>query len=388
MRIAFGLESLRGLRTGVGLYTQHLLGELIKSAGEDELAGFAGRVVFGKRDLGRLLDEGLRGVERGTAGRGLAWLAAARAMPAAYVARQALREMLVSRTMRSLAAKGFIYHEPNYVPVRYRGPMVVTVHDLSHIRHPEYHPKGRVDFLMRFLPAAIARADRILTVSAFSAQEICDVFGVSADKISVTPLGADEGFRLRAKAEVANTLGEFRLRYRGYILSVATLEPRKNIGRLVAAYALLPKHLREEFPLVLVGGQGWRDASLHECIDKADGVIRLGYLPRLKLFQLYSAAAAFAYPTLYEGFGLPVLEAFSSGTPVLTSRGGAVGELAGGAACEVDPFSVEEIAVGLRNVLENEGAARRLLELGLLRATEFSWQKCAEHTRTAYGRVL
>ncbi|SCC93030.1 Glycosyl transferase group 1 (fragment) [Thiomonas sp. X19] len=314
----------------------------------------------------------------------------ARSFPGAYALRQCLREYVEGHKISKLGSKGFIYHEPNYIPVSYAGPMVITVHDLSHMRYPQFHPPERVSFLNRHLPAALQRADRILTDSHFVAQEIIDVFRTPAAKIVVTHLGADVASRSRSEWEEAATLQEFKLRRSGFVLSVATLEPRKNLERLIDAYAALPDALRRDYPLVLVGGSGWKNTALLSRLRELEArgeAIRTGYLPRDQVLDLYATAALFAYPSLYEGFGLPVLEALASGVPVLTSNISSLPEVSGGAALEVDPLSVDAIAEGLRALLDDAALRQRHASLGIERAKAFSWKHCAEQTLAVYRQL-
>lgn len=393
MKVLFNVQSLLPPRTGIGLYTQHLI-EALAAGGEVEaLAGFLGGHIY----RGDALDAFVKAEHSGGGepsksprGRLSALKAVVRGIPGAYAARQALREWQDGRRIAELAQGGFVYHEPNYIPVRYAGPLVITAHDLSHVRYPQFHPAERVAFLSKHLRAALERADQVVTDSHFVAGEIAEVYRIPQSKITVTHLGAGAEFRERSAEEVAQTLARFGLRYRGFVLSVATLEPRKNVERLVAAYCALPEDMRLAFPLVLVGGGGWRDSDLRARIQELEAkgeAMRTGYLPRAQVVDLYSAAAVFAYPSLYEGFGLPVLEGFASGTPVLTSNVTSMPEVSGGAAVEVDPLSVDAIADGLGRLLANADLAGRHAELGLSRAKAFSWRACAEQTLAVYRKM-
>ena len=400
MKVLFNTQSLLPPRTGIGLYTQHLLEEMLRQPQVEAVAGFLGGKIFQGPSLSLQLQQGQTGptlpdenaLQRARRkGFGKAeFKKFVRSIPGAYPLRQALREWQDGRGIAKLAREGYIYHEPNYIPLRYAGPVVMTAHDLSHVRHPEFHPPERVAFLNNHLPAALRRANRVLTVSHFVAAEIAEVFGTPMERIAVTHLGADAVFHPRGEAEVASTLSAFGLRYRGFVLSVATLEPRKNLGRLVEAYAALPDTLRHEYPLVLVGESGWKNASLVSgvrALEARGEAIRTGYLPRAQVLDLYAAAAVFAYPSLYEGFGLPVLEAFASGVPVLTSNVSSLPEVSGGAALEVDPYSVEAIAEAMRALLDDAGLRERHAVLGLERAKAFSWTRCAEQTLAVYRQL-
>jgi len=320
LKVLFNVQSLLPPRTGIGLYTQHLIAALAATGELEAVAGFLGGRIYRGEALHAYVNED-RSAHVPPAlsprGRLAALKVAIRGVPGAYAMRQVLREWLGKRHVAEMARQSYIYHEPSYIPVRYAGPLVITAHDLSHVRYPQFHPAERVAFLDKHLASALARADRVVTVSHFAASELAEVYGIPASKLFVTHLGVDADFRVRASEEVAETLKAFGLRYRGFVLSVATLEPRKNVERLVAAYADLPAATRHACPLVLVGGGGWRDSALLSRVGDLEAkgeVVRTGYLPRSQVVDLYSAAAVFAYPSLYEGFGLPVLEGFASGT--------------------------------------------------------------------------
>lgn len=394
LKVLFDVRSLAPPLTGIGVYTQHLIEALLGRPEIDLLLGFAGGQILQTGALQALCDEMAKpdSSQASRPGRQVDRIlpelkAAARRLPGAYALRQCIRQRQGSHRIAQFGSRRYIYHEPSYVPVHYEGPLVITVHDLAHVRHPEFHPRARVRFLNKHLPQAIARADRVLTVSEFVAREISSVYGMHTEKIMVTPLGAGRGFHPREFGEVAPTLDAYGLRYRGFILSVATLEPRKNLARLVDAYASLPSSLRREFPLVLVGGRGWGNGPLIEAmrpLEVTGEIIRLGYLPRNQVLDLYAAAAMLAYPSLYEGFGLPVLEGFASGTPVLTSNTSSLREVSGGAAVEVDPMSAAAIADGVRRLVGDSALAQQCITLGYARAAIFSWERCAKATIKAY----
>jgi glycosyltransferase involved in cell wall biosynthesis len=251
-----------------------------------------------------------------------------------------------------------VLHCPTYYgPLRSRMPTVVTVHDLSVLRHPEAFPRWTRTFVPRYAPLVLRAARRVIAVSAFTRAELVELLGVDERKIRVVPNAVDDVFGADGPAEP----GE-------YVLAVGTLEPRKNVPRLAEAARRAGVELR------VVGAPGWGDVPL-------DGVRWLGELPDEELARLYRGAAAVAYPSLYEGFGIPIVEAMASGAPVVTSRGGATEEIAGGAAVLVDPRDPASIAAGLE-----EAVARRdeLRTRGLERAQAFSWGEVARRTVEVY----
>jgi len=198
-------------------------------------------------------------------------------------------------------------------------------------------------------------------------------------------------FRPRPAHELQPALERHRLHAGGYLLSVGTLEPRKNLVRTVRAYSTLPTDLRERFPLVIVGARGWHESDIVAelaPLERSGQARVLSYVDEESLALLYAGARAVLYPSLYEGFGLPIAEAMASGAAVLTSNAGCMRELAEGAAVLVEPMDVNAIAQGMRRLLEDDAACARLRAAGLEKARHLSWQRCAEQTLQVYRRVL
>ncbi|MHB1360265.1 MAG: glycosyltransferase family 4 protein [Rhodocyclaceae bacterium] len=284
-----------------------------------------------------------------------------------------------------------LYHEPNFLPQAFAGPTVVTVADLSCFDHPDTHPIERVRILERELPGALQRADHVIVISEASSQALRRWFDVDLARISVTHLAADARFRPYSAALLAPLLATRGLTPGGYVLSVGTLEPRKNLTTLFAAYAGLPAVLRQRYPLIVVGTRGWHDKALMKSASKliGRGELRLlGYVDDALMPTLYAGAAAFAYPSRYEGFGLPALEAMASGVPVITGNLTSLPEVVGDAGIMVDPDDADALAAYLRQLLEDRDYAENLGRRGLVRARTFSWQRCARETVAVYEKVL
>ena len=283
-----------------------------------------------------------------------------------------------------------LYHEQNYIPLCYDVPVVITVHDLSWIRYPESHPIDRVRWLERGLRNALDRARAILVDSNFVRREILTTFGLDSERVHVAHLGVPRGFHPRDAIETAPTLGRVGLVHGGYVLTVATIEPRKNLSHIVDSYAQLPSALRERFPLVIAGARGWHSSAMVTRLRSlSEQEVRfLGHVEQSFLTDLYAGAALFAFPSLYEGFGLPPLEAMASGVPVIVSDRASLPEIVGDAGQMMDPFDTADTAARLRALLENSAERDAMAARSLERAASFTWAKCAAVTHGIYRFAL
>jgi alpha-1,3-rhamnosyl/mannosyltransferase len=284
-----------------------------------------------------------------------------------------------------------LLHVPNYILPPCANPTVATMHDLSHLHYPQFHPRERIVYLDRYLPQTLQQATRLIAVSEFVRQEVIQMLGVSEARIVTVHNGVDPVFHPYPAAEVRKVLDRYALPAGGYLLAVATLEPRKNLGRLAEAYGRLPAALRQRYLLVLVGACGWLTEPLERQLaplERRGQLRRLGYVPREELPLLYAGARAFAYPSLYEGFGLPVLEAMASGIPVLTSNRSSLPEVAGDAALLVDPEDVDALIHGLERLLLDGPWRTSAIARGLRQASRFSWARCIEETVAVYQKAL
>jgi glycosyltransferase involved in cell wall biosynthesis len=284
-----------------------------------------------------------------------------------------------------------LYHEPNFLPFQFDGPTVITAHDLSWIRFPETHPSERVAVMNELFPRSLAAASHILTDAEFVRQEIIEEFGVAPGRITSVPLGARSIFRPRSAEECAAALSEHGLRYRGYILCVGTLEPRKNLELAIRAYAGLPAAVRRQYPLVTVGMKGWltsRPESLMQPLVSSGELRPLGYASDEALATLYAGALTLVYPSLYEGFGLPPLEAMASGTPVIVSDRSTLPEVVGDAGVIIDASDEVALRDALRRFADDPAYWQDRAAASLRRAGGFSWQRCAEQTFDVYRKVL
>lgn len=288
----------------------------------------------------------------------------------------------------------WLLHTPNYVLMPFDGPSVTTIHDLSWLNYPETHPRERVRFLERHLPRTLEQAAAVITDSAFVASEIENRLGVARTKLRVVPLGVDAAYRPRDRTALLQALARHGLVDQQYLLVVATQEPRKNLARLARAYARLPNALRARHPLVIAGARGWLNSALEAelaPLERCGQVRRLGYVDEADLPLVYAGAHAFAFPSLYEGFGLPLLEAMASGVPVVTSNGSSLAELArdenGEVALAIDPLDEDALLGGLERVLEDTDWRAQAGARGLARAADFTWQRCVDATVSIYREI-
>ena len=284
-----------------------------------------------------------------------------------------------------------VFHAPNFFAPRCKARKVVTVHDLSHEVCTAFHPPARIALMNEMLPKSLAMADHVITVSETVRGEVVQRFGLDPNIVTATLLAADPIYRPMITEALLPVLSRLGLSARGYSLFVGTVEPRKNVERLIQAYELLPKDMRREWPLVVAGGKGWNSEAIHARMAKAqaEGWLRyVSFVDQRWLPALYAGARLMAYPSLYEGFGLPIVEAMASGTPVLTSDASCMPEVAGGAAWLVNPLDVEEIAQALEDCLSNEVWQAEARAKGLARAASLSWDRCVEETVAVYKQLV
>lgn len=363
MRVTLCVDAIDPHLSGIGRYTLELARRLPARPEIEELRFFARR---------RLIDdpEALYRGERLFPGRGI---------------KRYYRRALARRALRSS-----LVHGPNFFLPPAADVGVITVHDLSVLRFPETHPVERVRDFERRLRHSVERATHIITDTETVRQEVVAEFGLSPSRVTAIPLGIGDAFRPLTPDELVAALRPLGLTPRGYGLCVATLEPRKRIGELVAAWGALPAALRSQYPLVIAGGKGWQNADLHDQIANAEseGWLRhLGFVDEAHLPALYAGSALFAYPSTYEGFGLPPLEAMACGVPVLVANRSCLPEVCGDAARYVDPDDPESFRDSIHQALADDTWRQAASLAGPVHAAHFTWDRCIDATVAVYGQA-
>jgi len=283
-----------------------------------------------------------------------------------------------------------VYHGPGFVaPLIKTTRQVITIHDMTFFLLPECHHFTKRHYFRCLIPKCVRRANQVIAVSENTKRDIIRVLGSEGEKIKVVYHGKDEGFHPdRAATTSCRLRAKYGLPMR-VILFVGLIEPRKNLERLVRAYAKL-KNLHQDSCLLLAGRLGWGYQAVFRAVSESgvkDRVILPGFIPERELPSLYNLADVVVYPSLYEGFGLPVLEAMACGVPVVTSRVSSMPEIAGDAALLVDPYDVGDIAQALERALVDRALRERLANEGPKRCQPFTWQRTARETLAVYEEV-
>jgi len=290
-------------------------------------------------------------------------------------------------------ARAQLLHEPHYVlPPLTRCRTVVTIHDCIHLRFPEYLPsRAAFAYAHTMIRLAARKADRVLTVSEASKRDILHSTGVAAEKVVVVHNGLDSRFAAVPDAEAVDRVRQrFQLDH-PFVLYVGNIKPHKNLERLIAAFASMRGDGPEGLKLVVIGDETSKHPGLRQAVHRhrLDKHVRFfGFQPAATLVTFYRLARAFVFPSLYEGFGLPPLEAMANETPVVTSNVSSLPEVAGDAALLVDPYDVASIADGIRRAVTDEALRQQLIARGRLRAREFSWARAAGDTLAGYRQVV
>ncbi|MFO0927012.1 MAG: glycosyltransferase family 1 protein [Gemmataceae bacterium] len=388
MRVLVNGMAAVGRRTGIGHYTGELVRGLRDLLGADAVHCFEDALVARAKVWGQ---RWRRRQERRPA------------PPAAGPTQPGLKARLadaVRQAGQAWCAWGFrgrsrrgrfdLYHEPNFLPFASELPTVVTVHDLSVLLHPEWHPADRVRHHQREFLRGLQGCVHVITDTESVRAEVIRTLGFPADRVTRVPIGIRTGLRRLPEAEVAAQLRALDLPER-YLLYLGTIEPRKNVRMLLEVYCTLPATVRARYPLLVVGGWGWNSGDVAAYLDdeaRHRGVRYLGYVPEAALPALYNGARALLFPSHYEGFGLPPLEMLACGGAVLASTAASVAETVGRQAHLVPATDVDGWREALLRVCQDDDWHAELRQDAEHAARPFTWERCAVETAAVYERVL
>lgn len=387
MRILVNELQMLKQRTGIGHYTAELLRCLRAQAGSDRIDGFPGGWV--RRATSGFFQAGTRVAQGSPTAAAPGWLSRLkrRAFGLVRDGWQAYLERRFAQVCRQ--GQYDLYHEPNYLPMPADCPTLATFHDLSVLLHPQWHPADRVARFEKQLPHVVARCRHFLTDSEAVRREVIQHLGVPADRVTRVYMGIRPDLQPLPRVDVVRGLARLGLPG-NYLMILGTIEPRKNVLRLLKVYCSLPEAVRTSAPLVLVGGWGWNTAEVRSYLDdvaRSHGVIHLGYVDDADLPILYNGARALIFPSCYEGFGLPPLEMLACGGAVIASTATTVHELLADKVPLIDPEDDDGWRTALTRIITQDdwwwSLRRRAVDI----ARPFTWDRCAAETFDVYRRL-
>jgi glycosyltransferase involved in cell wall biosynthesis len=377
-RIGFDITAAMSQGAGIGRYTRELIRSLVKHDSRYEY-----RLITARTAAKISNDDPILGAENATL-RTL-WL------NDRWLYRLWHRFHVPLRA-EWLTGKIDLYHSPDYVlpPLSNALPAVLTVHDLSFIHYPEAFTQSLLRFLNNAVPRSISRATHVLADSASTKEDLQRVWNIPEAKISVVYSGVSPHFHpVTGKNILRDTLQKYNLGEKPYVLSVGTLQPRKNYEMLIRAFRLVSEKVSHN--LVIVGGKGWMYEQIQDEIKQqnlSNRVRLLGYADDSDLPALYSGAALFVFPSLYEGFGLPLLEAMACGVPVISSDASSLPEVTGKASIMLSPDDQAGWSGEMIDILEDPDRRTKMVAAGFLQARHFSWKESARTVTEIYHKLL
>ncbi|MCI0682823.1 MAG: glycosyltransferase family 4 protein [Gemmataceae bacterium] len=393
MRVIYNRTSAWEAKTGVGHYATQLYRGLRRHAGEVRIDCYPNPWIWMARRAWerfrpphkQMIDVRRHDLRQDSAGSPVP----SPRMPLARLRRWG-RGLLERHREATFFGSGYdLYHEPNFIPEPSDLLTLSTLHDLSVLLHPEWHPAERNDWYQENFQRALAQCRHFLAVSDFTRQQVIRVLGVAPERVTRVHNGCRPECRPLPAATVARRLRQLQLPYQ-YLLFVGTVEPRKNVLRLLQAYCGLPGPVRDRWPLLLAGPWGWNAGPIADYYDRQarqGGVRHLGYVRDDDLVVLYNGARALVYPSLYEGFGLPVAEMLACGGAVIASTADALREVAGGCAHYVEPEDVDGLRDAILRVVTDDDWHRELRHGAVERAGLFTWGRAARETLDVYRRL-
>ena len=373
MRIGFGVTALcNGLSggglDGIGNYTREIMSRIV-STPQVELVPFSFRAAI-PSDMGQ-------GIKLGRYSVNTAWSVATGANFFGI-------NDMVKRV-------DLIHATDHYVPRCKPAPMVATLMDAIPLSHPQWLRSEFRDIKNFLWKRAANWADEVITISAYSKIELSKWTGIALDKITVIPLAVDERWFRNVSGEESARVRQLYQLPETFFISVGTLQPRKNVESTILAHRALSPAERVRTPLIIIGRAGWKCEEVMRLIeeDSASGAVRwLKHVPDAGLLPVLKLASALIFPSLGEGFGLPVLEAFAASVPVITSNTTSLPEVAGDAAISLNPLDVDAISRAMQQLLDDQSLVLMLKQCGMARAKEFTWRACADATLQVYRKML
>ena len=374
MKIAIDVRTVTPVRSGVGNYVLHLLKGLYNVAPKEEFF-----LVGQPANLEVIGDDASPGLAHQTS-----------ISHESHPVGDLWEHFHLPRVLKENRVE--VMHGPaTLVPLLPAGyATVVTIHDLVAFLFPETIPRKYALYMRWLITRVVKRADRIISVSENTKQDLIQVLGVTPDKVTVVHEAAQPGFTPVRDQEMLDKVARRYGIEDPFVYHVGNIEPRKNLVRLIRAFLLMRSRSKRKVRLVITGQKGWLTGRLFKALDGKDlheDVIFTGYVPHQDLPLLMNAAEVFVFPSLYEGFGLPALEAMRCGTPVVTSNISSLPEIVGRAAVLVDPYNEESIAEGLQSVVEDADLRKELSRKGLAQAELFSWERAARETLAVYHQA-
>lgn len=364
-------------RTGIGNYTFQIASRLM-TAPDLKITFFDGHYTPKLPETAQQILEGRRDPV----------LATLKRFPFFYNLLKRLHNTALAHTLKNRSFD--LYFEPSFIPLPISHKhLIITLHDFSFHLHKEWHPKDRTLYFQKNFWKHLARADHFIFISDFIRKQAIEEFGLDATKCTTIHCGVNHNiFRPMTAQELEVIKQRYKL-HNPFILFTGSVEPRKNLQNLLKAYLSLPYSLRKEVKLMLVGFSGWKNAQIMQIVQANTQDIRhLGYIPEKDLAGLYNLSELLIYPSFYEGFGLPPLEAMACGTPVIVSNTSAIPEVCGEAAIYVNPMDSDQIAQAIATLLNDNALRNKLSNTGKARAQLFSWDKAAEQHLMLFRKVM
>ena len=383
MIIGFDKTILREPLTGIGYYTYFLMRHLLRLEADLDLRLYDGLRMRSSSCLSQR-----SGLPQTTSYSIKAYITQTLRGNSGF---RALWRQIKAMRFHQASGQVDLFHATNYLPPSPAGvPVLPLIHDVSHLRHPEWHPPERVKWL-EARAHEFQAAPLIHTVSEFSAGEIAETLGIARERIHITYPGVNPIYRQVGAAD-PTVLQRFDLKSGRFFLCVGTLEPRKNLATVIEAYARLPRNLQARYPLLIVGPKGWGSLNLPRATDRLvdRGVVRFpGYLDESVMCTLYRDCAAFLFPSRYEGFGMPVSEAMATGTRPLIAEGGAPEEVAGACGLALPATDPDRWTLALLTAIDEDWHANMPLRHQLTNASlRYDWSRNARETRDLYQLLL